>query len=222
MQSRRFVPKPVFQAIALLLLLALVLLLLYWDASDTGLYHQMRLVFTGGWEWLAMPATFTIMFVGWLVIVLPVRLFTDMPTMKEELGVGEGGASSLLAGMSQMYKTASAENEEMYRAREYTPELTRRARQIGVWFLILGAFLTLVGLWTLLLTLKTGRLFKAQVLVLVLVKPVVAVHNLAVVGHYNYCYHCHIHHYCYHNYFGSVVVHHSYFGLVGHHIRCYC
>ena len=167
MQPRRLIPKPIFQAIALLLLLAVVILLLYWSASDSGLYRWLHSIFSGEWEWLAMLATFMVMFVGWLVLVVPLRLLTDMPTMKEELGVGEDGAPSLLAGMGQAYKTASARNDELYRAREYTPEMTRRARQIGVWFLVFGLFLTLVGLWMLALTLKTGHLFKAQVLVLV-------------------------------------------------------
>jgi hypothetical protein len=165
----RFIPKLAFQIIALALLAACIVLTVYWVVTDSGLYRQLGAMVGGRSKACAMLSTFLVMFVGWLGVIWPLRKWSKMPTMREELGVGlDDGLPAVMAGVKRAYEIEKARNEEMYTAEEYTDEMRQRARRIGVGFLITGLVLMLAEAWMLAITLETGYVIKAQVMILIL------------------------------------------------------
>jgi len=154
---------------ALILLGGCSFLTVYWIITDTGLYQQLDGVCGERSDAVVMLLTFLLMFMGWIVVLVPLRKLSKMPTMKEELGAGIGaGLPQVLRGIARVYEAEKAKNEEMYRAREYTEELTQRARRMGVEFVIIGIVLLLAGVWMIAITRETGYVMKLQVLLLIL------------------------------------------------------
>ncbi len=167
MKFPRLIPKKIFQASALLLLAACIFLTLYWTFTESGFYVVLRDLL--GMRWLAAFGTFLALFVGWVAVIIPIRKLSLMPTMKEEIGVSlKDGLPAVLGGMKGVYRRELVKNEEMYQAREYTPEMKRRAGQIGLGFLTAGVIVTLAGVGIIGMTVETGYIFKVQVVMLIL------------------------------------------------------
>lgn len=165
----RFIPKLVFQIIALTLLAVGLVLMLYWIVTDSGLYRQIDGMINGRSQAIPMLVTFFAVFIGWIIVVVPIRLFSHMPTMKEELGADFGdGLPSVMTNMKRVYKEQSLKNDEMYRAETYTPEMRQRARMLGVAFIIIGVMLALTWAWSLVVTLESGYLTKFQIALLII------------------------------------------------------
>jgi len=164
-KDSRFIPQSVFQVIALLVLAMCLTLTVYWIVNDTGLYRVLRNVFN--YKTLAMLSTFLVVFAGWLMVVVPIRMISKIPTIKEELGVGiQDGLREILEGMKHVFREESSKNEEMYRAQEYSEKMKHRARQLGQAFLIAGVLLTLAGVLMFVLVLETGRVFMVQIMIM--------------------------------------------------------
>jgi hypothetical protein len=169
MKFPRLIPKKIFQAIALILLAVCIFLTLYWTFTESGFYIVFRDLLGMRWRWLAAFGTFLALFVGWVAVVVPIRKLSAMPTLEEEIGASlKDGLPAVLGGMKEVCRRESVKNEAMYRAREYTPEMKRRARQMGVGFLIAGVIVTLAGVGMIGMTMETGYIFKVQVVMLVL------------------------------------------------------
>lgn len=126
-----------------------------------------------------MLATFLALFVGWLIIIAPLRNLAKMPTMKEELGVGiKDGRSKVLSEIRRIYREQNDKNEEMYRAQEYTQEMRQRARLTGLGLLVAGVILSLGGVWSLVaVTFETGALLDVQLMMLI-IGPAMAIGGL--------------------------------------------
>lgn len=168
MQIPRFIPKLIFQIIALVLLVTCLFMTVYWIVTDTGLYRQLDGVFGGRSKAFAMLSTFLIMFTGWIVVIVPIRKLSKMPTTKEELGAGIGdGLPEVMAGIARVYEAENAKNERMYRAREYSEEMIQQARRVGVGFVIVGVVLSLAGVWMIAITAETGYVMGLQVMLLI-------------------------------------------------------
>ncbi|MCD4738120.1 MAG: hypothetical protein K8R89_02530 [Anaerolineae bacterium] len=169
MKFPRLISKKIFQAIALLLLAVCIFLTLYWTFTESGFYVVFRDLLGIRWRWLAAFGTFLVLFVGWVAVVVSIRKLSAMPTLEEEIGASlKDGLPVVLGGLQGVYRQELVKNEPMYRAKEYTPEMKRRARQIGVGFLIAGVIVTLAGVGMIGMTVETGYIFKAQVVMLVL------------------------------------------------------
>ena len=81
----RFIPQKIYQTIAILLLVACVALTIemIWRRDGLFLWLLERL---GETRWgLAAVLTFLILFVGWVLIMLLLRVFSQLPTFQEEL-----------------------------------------------------------------------------------------------------------------------------------------
>ena len=168
MKFPRLIPKKVFQASALLLLAACIFLTLYWTSTESGFYIVFRDLLGRRRGWLAAFGTFLALFVGWVAVVVPIRKLSAMPILEEEIGVSlKDGLPAVLDGMQGVYRRELVKNEEMYQAREYTPEMKRRARQIGMGFLIAGVIVTLAGVGMIGMTVETGYIFRVQIVMLV-------------------------------------------------------
>lgn len=183
MRFPRFIPKQTFQAAALTSLVTWIALVIYWVTTETGLYRQLALRF--GWypKYPLMLLTFLVMFVIWIGVIILIRKFSTIPTMKEELGAGlEDGLPAVIAAFKRSFIIQYVKNEEMYRAEEYTKELRVRARQIGLGFIIIGVMLLLAGIWMLAITAETGFLsLKAQVFLFIFGLPFLIVGLIQVV-----------------------------------------
>ncbi len=170
-RPQRFIPKPIFQTYAFSLLAVWLTLVAYWTIADSGLFYVFHtwLGLEGKWIWLATFFAFVTLFPVWVALVLPVRIFAQLPTPEEELGASlKDGLPAFIAGWKRLYAREKAKNEEMYTAKEYTPELRRRARAIGVAFFLVGLLLTPAAIWSALLTLERGHLFEFQIALLVI------------------------------------------------------
>jgi len=174
MNLPRVIPKWLFQLLALLLLLVCVALTIYWTVGEEGLYGLLEQILDARWRGLSGKLmggffTFLVLFVGWLVAVLPLRKLSHMPTLEEELGQEVESVSDLVSGLSQLYEREQAKNEELYRAREpLSPRLRRRARRIGVAYVVVGlALLVATGLG-LAVSLELGQILWLQVLLALL------------------------------------------------------
>ena len=163
MSLSRFIPKRVFQVIAFLLLAGCLALTAYWIITDSGLFHIIARALDRSQRGLAMLLTFLCLFPIWVVVVLPIRALSQMPTLQEELGQEVTGLPSLVSGMKRLYETEQAKNEEMYRASSYTPEMTRRARMLGWAFVLVGLGAAVIVAVTLSITLQKGAVFSFQV-----------------------------------------------------------
>jgi len=130
----RFIPKPIFQGLALFLLLGCL------GLTVETVWHRSwpfdTLVAALGEEqwWLASFLTFLVLFVGWVLINLPLRIFSQMPTYREELTAA--GAKDFAALYQQ-------QREKMFLDREnddLTPEQQAiRSRGLALGGLLLGA-----------------------------------------------------------------------------------
>ncbi|MCP4421972.1 MAG: hypothetical protein GY805_35610, partial [Chloroflexi bacterium] len=82
--------------------------------------------------WLAAFLTFLIVFVGWVIIMLPLRLFSQLPTYSEELEA---------AGAEDFKQLYQKQREKMYldEAGTLTPEQQGiRSRSLAIGGLLLG------------------------------------------------------------------------------------
>ncbi len=81
----RFIPKPIFQFIAILLLLGCIALTIESVSQQKWPFIWLIDKFGEGQWWLSAFLTFLIWFVGWVAIIIPIRRFSQMPTYQEEL-----------------------------------------------------------------------------------------------------------------------------------------
>ena len=178
MKMPRFIPKRVFQTIALLLLALVLFLTIRWIMNDAGLYEVFRDKVRIQSKSLAMALTFLTLFGVWLIVVLPLRKMSHMPTMKEELGADlSDGLPAVGAGIKRLYAEQEAKNEAIFMAAEYTPEMTRHARRLGWGFLLVGILLIVIGIWMVVLILEMEIVFVIQI-VLLLAGPVLTIAGL--------------------------------------------
>ncbi len=178
MQIPRFIPKRVFQIIALLLLALVLFLTIQWIVTDSGWYAIFHREMGIKSKALAMALTFLALFVIWLVVVTPLRMLSHMPTTREELGVGlSDGLPAFGEGVKRMYLKQQAKNEEIFMATEYTSEMTQHVRKLGWVFLLVGILLTLAGLWMIVLILEMEIIFVLQI-VMIIAGPVLMIAGL--------------------------------------------
>jgi hypothetical protein len=85
MPSFRFIPKRLFQIIALILLLVCFGLAIYFIATASGVFRWLQTMIGEDRRGMAMVLTFLILFVGWVIVVLPLRIMSHMPTLDEEM-----------------------------------------------------------------------------------------------------------------------------------------
>ncbi|MCB9422992.1 MAG: hypothetical protein H6667_24540 [Ardenticatenaceae bacterium] len=176
MKLPRFIPKRIFQTIALLLLALVLFLTIQWIMNDAGLYEIFRQETRS--KSLAMALTFLTLFVVWFIVIVPLRMMSHMPTMKEELGADlSDGLPAVGAGIKRVYAEQEAKNEALFTAAVYTPEMTRQARKLGWGFLLAGILLTMAGLWMIVLILEMKTVFVVQILLL-LAGPVLTIAGL--------------------------------------------
>lgn len=83
--SWRFIPRPIFQGLALLLLLGLLYLTMIIARHQAQPFRFLQALLGEGQWWLAVFLTFSILFLGWVLLVLLLRYFSQMPTYHEEL-----------------------------------------------------------------------------------------------------------------------------------------
>ncbi len=87
--SWRFIPRPIFQGLALLLLLGLLYLTMIIVRHRAQPFRFLQALLGEGQWWLAVFLTFLILFLGWVLLVLSLRYFSQMPTYREELEAAE-------------------------------------------------------------------------------------------------------------------------------------
>lgn len=169
MKLPRFIPKWLFQLCAVLLLLLCFALTVYWVWADLGLYRVLSDWLGRGGPAYAPLLTFLVLFLFWLVLVIPLRIMSFMPTTKEELGTSlKDGLAPFSAALARSYKVQKAKNEVLYAARDYSPQLRRRARLLGLGFLITGLAFGLVTVLTLPISLANGYVLKLQIILAIL------------------------------------------------------
>lgn len=145
MQLPRFIPRPVFQAIALGLLTICLTSTSYCIANDSGLYRAFQNLFNH--EEMAMLATALVMILGLLVIIAPIRMFSTMPTLREELGVGmSDGLPAMLKSFNRLVATEAARYRIHTRVQDRTDRMKRRMQQLGMVFVVVGVLLSAAGL----------------------------------------------------------------------------
>lgn len=81
----RFIPKPIFQKLALLLLAGLGVLTILIVRHQAQPFRLLRELLGEGQWWPAAILTFLILFLGWVLLLLPLRYLSQMPTYREEL-----------------------------------------------------------------------------------------------------------------------------------------
>ncbi|MCP4423909.1 MAG: hypothetical protein GY803_05400 [Chloroflexi bacterium] len=178
MQLPRFIPKRVFQIIALTLLATILFLTIQWITTDSGWYAILRRDMGIKSKALAMALTFLALFVVWVIVVTPLRMLSYMPTLKEELGAGLGdGLPAVGEGIKRLYAEQEAQNEEIFTATEYTPEMIQHARVLGWSFLLAGILLTLAGIWMIALIVEMKIIFAIQI-VMIIVGPILTIAGL--------------------------------------------
>ncbi|HXF84133.1 MAG TPA: hypothetical protein VNK49_01985 [Anaerolineales bacterium] len=167
MSDHRFIPKRVFQAIALFLLAVCVGLTIYWTATDSGLFHLFGKYVgkSGGLSLvLTIGLTFLTLFAIWTVVAFTIRRFSQMPTLTEEIGQPVHDLPSFLAAMKRIYRQELAKNDMLNRTppSNYTPEMKRRARGIGIVYVVAGLALILAVGVSLIFSLSQGKIYVLQ------------------------------------------------------------
>jgi len=173
MRLPRFIPKGVFQAIALILLLACFGLTIYWSTTDSGLFRALHRTLPWRQDLLTGSVAFLILFLIWLVVILPLRKLSWMPTLKEEVGQEVDSVASLVSGLARLYETQQSKNEVLYRARNWTPAMRRRARMLGAGYVVVGAGLAFAA--ALSFTLGPGSVYGIQILLLMVALALILV-----------------------------------------------
>lgn len=173
MSLPRFIPKRVFQTIALSLLAVCVGLTIYWTVTDSGLFHLFGKYIgkSGGLSlFLTICLTFLTLFAIWTVVALAIRRFSQIPTFTEEIGHPVHDFPSFLAAIKRIYMQEQAKNEILNRtpASDYTPDMKRRARGIGVVYVVFGFALALAVGVSLLFSPRPGKIYGFQVTLIVL------------------------------------------------------
>lgn len=162
----RFIPTRVFQLLAVLLLVPCWGLPFYWSYTHTGLVRVLdgwasQIASSSEWDgFVAFLLSFLICSVLWLVLVFPLRAFSQLPTLSEELQ----GKS-----WQEIYAIEQAKNEALHQRpfAEYTPEMRYRARWLGGVYVLLGVLMGLFTGWTAVISLREGSLYVFQIALLI-------------------------------------------------------
>ncbi|MBN1262394.1 MAG: hypothetical protein JXB35_17070 [Anaerolineae bacterium] len=151
---QRFLSKRTYQTLAVVLLAVCALLLIVWALTGAGLfgYFEQTLGSAGWaafWTFMALSAT-------WMVIVIPMRQVSQMPSLREELGADVHDLSSFAGAFRRSYTGEQAENERLFRTtpEDYTPDQAVRVRRNGWIYAGVGLGIALAVTVSLVITLE--------------------------------------------------------------------